>query len=190
MKPQIVGQKLPMPVDVELEDKYFMRYALAQAELAAKAGEVPVGAVLVKEGVIIASGFNQPISLHDPSAHAEMQVLRLAGLALQNYRLTHCALYVTLEPCAMCAGAILHARLSRVIFGATDPKTGAAGSVLNLFEQEKLNHHTHTTSGVLAQECSTMLSSFFAQRRLQKKSLLCQPLPSSLPADTLLIKPM
>lgn len=166
MKRPIVGQKLLMQVD----DDYFMRLALAQAELASKAGEVPVGAVVVKEGVVIASGFNQPIGLHDPSAHAEMQALRSAGVNLQNYRFPDCALYVTLEPCAMCAGAILHARLSRIVFGASDPKTGVAGSVFNLFDQQTLNHHTTVTGGVLAEECSEMLSSFFAQRRLQKKS--------------------
>ncbi|PRC93118.1 tRNA adenosine(34) deaminase TadA [Solimicrobium silvestre] len=158
--------------DLVDQDAHFMRLAIAQAELAASAGEVPVGAVLVKDGVVIASGFNHPIGLHDPSAHAEMQALRAAGVELQNYRLPGCDLYVTLEPCAMCAGAMLHARLSRVIFGATDPKTGVAGSVFNLFEQEKLNHHTSLTGGVLAEECSNMLSSFFAQRRLQKKSTI------------------
>lgn len=153
---------------MQADDQQFMRLALAQAELASEAGEVPVGAVLVKEGVVVASGFNQPICLHDPSAHAEMQALRAAGENLQNYRFPDCVLYVTLEPCAMCAGAILHARLSRLVFGATDPKTGVAGSVFNLFEQKKLNHHTSVTGGVLAEECSHMLSTFFAQRRLQK----------------------
>ena len=147
-----------------------MRLALAQADLAAQRGEIPVGAVLVKDGQVIATGFNHPIGLHDPSAHAEMQALRAAGLELNNYRLPGCELFVTLEPCAMCAGAMLHARLARVVFGATDPKTGVAGSVLNLFEQTQLNHHTELTRGVLAQECSSMLSQFFAQRRLQKKS--------------------
>jgi len=147
-----------------------MRLALAQADLAAQQGEIPVGAVLVKDGQVIASGFNHPIGLHDPSAHAEMQALRAAGKELANYRLPGCELFVTLEPCAMCAGAMLHARLARVVYGATDPKTGVAGSVLNLFEQSQLNHHTILTSGVLAQECSSKLSHFFAQRRLQKKS--------------------
>jgi tRNA(adenine34) deaminase len=160
-----------------MQDEHFMRLALAQAELAKAAGEVPVGAVIVKDGVVIASGFNQPIGMHDPSAHAEMQALRSAGNQLQNYRLTDCTLYVTLEPCAMCAGAILHARLKRLVFGAIDPKTGVAGSVFNLFEQEKLNHHTVVTGGVLAEECSHMLSNFFAQRRLQKKSENLSPRP-------------
>lgn len=154
-----------MPAD----DDHFMRLALAQAELAKEAGEVPVGAVVVREGAVIASGFNQPISANDPSAHAEMQALRAAGAYLHNYRLIDCTLYVTLEPCVMCAGAILHARLPRVVFGATDPKTGVAGSVFNLFEQEQLNHHTRVTGGVLAEECSHILSNFFSQRRLQKK---------------------
>ncbi|MCD6026014.1 MAG: tadA [Solimicrobium sp.] len=160
-----------MQVNSPSQDEYFMRLAMTQAELAWAVGEVPVGAVLVKAGVVIASGFNQPISLHDPSAHAEMQVLRSAGITLQNYRFSDCSLYVTLEPCAMCAGAMLHARLSRVIFGATDLKTGAAGSVFNLFEQRQLNHHTKVTGGLLADECSNLLSSFFVQRRLQKKSV-------------------
>jgi tRNA(adenine34) deaminase len=160
-----------MQNNLQLQDNYFMRLALAQAELARDAGEVPVGAVVVREGVVIASGFNQPIGLHDPSAHAEMQALRAAGVYLQNYRLIDCTLYVTLEPCVMCAGAILHARLSHVVFGATDPKTGVAGSVFNLFDQEKLNHHTSVTGGVLAEECGQMLSNFFAQRRSQKRSI-------------------
>lgn len=151
------------------DDQHFMRLALAQAELASAVGEVPVGAVVVKDGAVVASGFNHPIGLHDPSAHAEMQALRNAGEQLQNYRLPGCTLYVTLEPCAMCAGAILHARLERVVFGATDPKTGVAGSVCNLFEHQKLNHHTSVIGGVLAEECGNMLSNFFAQRRLQKK---------------------
>lgn len=175
MKPPIVGQKLMTPaftINSPEHDAHFMRLALVQAELAAKAGEVPVGAVLVKEGIVIASGFNHPIGLHDPSAHAEIQALRAAGINLQNYRLPNCTLYVTLEPCAMCAGAILHSRLLRIVFGAADPKTGVAGSVFNLFEQEKLNHQTRVTGGVLAKECGQMLSNFFAQRRMQKKSML------------------
>lgn len=152
-------------------DEFFMRLALEQAERAAAAGEVPVGAVLVQDRVVIASGYNHPIGLHDPSAHAEMQALRAGGALVQNYRLPGCELYVTLEPCAMCAGAMLHARLARVIYGAQDPKTGVAGSVLNLFQQEKLNHQTTIVGGVLAGECSQLLSAFFAQRRLQKKSI-------------------
>lgn len=151
-----------------------MGLALAQAALAAEAGEVPVGAVLVKDGQVIASGFNLPIASHDPTAHAEMRTLRSAAQLLENYRLPGCELFVTLEPCAMCAGAMLHARLARVVFGATDPKTGVAGSVFNLFDQPQLNHQTSLTAGVLAKECGELLSGFFAQRRLQKKSQLVQ----------------
>jgi tRNA(adenine34) deaminase len=128
-------------------------------------GEVPVGALIVKEGQVIATGFNQPIGNHDPTAHAEIMALRAAATILGNYRLPGCEMYVTLEPCAMCAGAMLHARLARVVFGASDPKTGACGSVLNLFEQERLNHHTELTAGVMAEECGTLLKEFFAERR-------------------------
>ncbi len=142
-----------------------MRLALELAERAKAAGEVPVGAVVVRDGEVIARGYNQPIGLHDPTAHAEIAALRAAADALGNYRLPGCTLYVTLEPCAMCAGAMMHARLSRVVFGASDPKTGACGSVLNLFAEQKLNHHTEVTGGVLAGECGTMLSAFFAERR-------------------------
>jgi tRNA(adenine34) deaminase len=152
-------------------DAQFMQLALKQAELAAAAGEVPVGAVLVRDGVVLGCGFNHPIGLHDPSAHAEMLALRDAAQKVENYRLPGCTMYVTLEPCAMCAGAMLHARLARVVFGAADPKTGVAGSVMNLFDQQKLNHHTRVTGGVMAEECSHFLSAFFAQRRLQKKSV-------------------
>ncbi|AMP00912.1 cytidine and deoxycytidylate deaminase zinc-binding region family protein [Collimonas arenae] len=120
---------------------------------------------MVKDGQVIATGFNQPIGNHDPTAHAEIMALRAASTILGNYRLPGCELYVTLEPCAMCAGAMMHARLARVIYGASDPKTGACGSVLNLFEQEKLNHHTELTAGVLADECGTLLKEFFAERR-------------------------
>jgi tRNA(adenine34) deaminase len=145
-------------VILENIDQHFMRLALEQAKLAFAAGEVPVGAVLVKDKVIVGTGFNYPIALHDPSAHAEMQALRAGARELNNYRLPGCVMYVTLEPCAMCAGAMLHARLERVVYGASDLKTGVAGSVLNLFEYTKLNHHTQVTGGVLAQECSHVLS--------------------------------
>lgn len=153
-------------------DMMFMRLAIEQAKLAWKAGEVPVGAVLVKNGAVIATGYNCPILDHDPSAHAEIMALRAASRLLENYRLPGCELYVTLEPCVMCAGAMMHARLARVVFGASDPKTGVAGSVLNIFDQEKLNHHTTITRGVLAEECATLLKDFFADRRqlaMQKK---------------------
>ncbi|WP_374352877.1 tRNA adenosine(34) deaminase TadA [Chitinimonas sp.] len=148
-----------------MSDIDFMHLALAQAERARQAGEVPVGAVLVKDGVVLAVGSNAPISLHDPSAHAEMQALRSAAQQLGNYRLPGCELFVTLEPCAMCAGAILHARLSRVVFAAADPKTGAAGSVLDLFAFPNLNHHTRLESGLLASDASQQLKDFFAERR-------------------------
>ena len=142
-----------------------MRAALVLADGASKAGEVPVGAVVVKCGRIIASGANAPISRHDPTAHAEIQAMRAAASVLGNYRLYGCTLYVTLEPCAMCAGAILHARISRLVYGAPDPKTGAVGSVLNLFADDRLNHHTEVEGGLLAQECGLMLQDFFQERR-------------------------
>jgi len=147
------------------DDVYFMQQALVAAGHAYAAGEVPVGAVLVKNGEIIATGFNQPIVRHDPTAHAEIAALREAAVVLGNYRLPGCTLYVTLEPCAMCAGAMMHARLARVVYGASDPKTGACGSVLNLFAEDKLNHHTDVTGGVLAEECGMLLTLFFAERR-------------------------
>lgn len=142
-----------------------MRLALAQAAEARAAGEVPVGAVIVKDGEVIARGFNQPIGCDDPTHHAEIAALRAAAAALGNYRLPGCTLYVTLEPCVMCAGAMMHARIARVVYGASDPKTGACGSVLNLFENTQLNHHTVVQGGVLAEECGTLLSDFFAARR-------------------------
>lgn len=126
---------------------------------------MPVGAVVVKDGEVIATGFNQPIGTHDPTAHAEIMALRAAAAILGNYRLPGCELFVTLEPCAMCSGAMMHARLARVVFGAPDPKTGACGSIVNLFGQEKLNHHTEVVGGVLAEECGTLLKEFFAERR-------------------------
>lgn len=146
-------------------DQYWMQLAYAQACLAEQNGEVPVGAVLVKADTLIASGYNQPISLCDPSAHAEMQTLRAAAKALGNYRLPGCTLYVTLEPCAMCAMAILHARLERLVYAAADPKTGAAGSVLNIFDLRALNHHTSVQGGVMADACSDLLKRFFSLRR-------------------------
>ena len=146
-------------------DHSHMELALAQARLAAVAGEIPVGAVVVKDGVVIAVGHNRPIAGHDPTAHAEIVAMRAAAAALGNYRLDGCELFVTLEPCAMCAGAMLHARLARVVFGATDPKTGAAGSVLNLFAQQQLNHQTVLEGGVMASECATVLHDFFNTKR-------------------------
>lgn len=143
-----------------------MRLALQQAELAAHDGEVPVGAVVVKDGQLIATGRNAPVGRHDPTAHAEVVALRAAAQVLGNYRLDGCELFVTLEPCAMCSGAMLHARLKRVVFGAADPRTGAAGSVLNLFKQTALNHHTQVQGGVLADDCGKVLQDFFKPRRV------------------------
>ncbi len=142
-----------------------MRLALDQARNAWALGEVPVGAVVVKDGEVVATGFNQPIGTHDPTAHAEIMALRAAATILGNYRLPGCELFVTLEPCAMCSGAMMHARLARVVYGASDPKTGACGSIVNLFEQNQLNHHTQLTGGVLANECGALLKEFFAARR-------------------------
>ncbi|OGS92715.1 MAG: tRNA-specific adenosine deaminase, partial [Gallionellales bacterium RBG_16_56_9] len=141
-----------------------MRQALSQAQNAWTLGEVPVGALVVKGDQVIATGFNQPIGTHDPTAHAEIMALRAAAELLGNYRLPGCELFVTLEPCAMCAGAMLHARLARVVFGAADPKTGAGGSVVNLFAQS-LNHQTELVGGVLADQCGALLKEFFAERR-------------------------
>jgi tRNA(adenine34) deaminase len=153
-----------------MNDEQFMRAALELAAMAQAAGEVPVGAVVVKDGEIIGRGFNAPITNHDPSAHAEMQALREAAHYLGNYRLVGCELFVTLEPCLMCAGAIMHARIARVVYGASDFKTGVCGSLLNLFAEERLNHHAQVLGGVLAEECGLMLSNFFAMRRAQKKN--------------------
>ena len=142
-----------------------MREALAEARKAEAAGEVPVGAVLVLKGEIIARAHNTPITTHDPTAHAEIVALRAGAQQVQNYRLPGASLYVTLEPCAMCLGAMLHARLARVVFGAPDPKTGVCGSVLNLALEKQLNHHTQVEGGVLAQECGDTLRQFFKERR-------------------------
>lgn len=152
-----------------MTDAQAMQLALAQAGFAAAAGEVPVGAVVVKDGVVIATGRNAPIESHDPSAHAEVMALRSAAQVLNNYRLDDCELFVTLEPCAMCAGAMLHARLKRVVFGAADPKTGAAGSVINLFLNAQLNHQTQVQGGVLAEESAALLQNFFKQKRAQTR---------------------
>ncbi len=153
-----------------MNDEFFMRAALELAQQAAQSGEVPVGAVVVKDGQIIGRGSNAPIGRHDPSAHAEMLALRDAALHVGNYRLVGCELYVTLEPCLMCSGVIFHSRIARVIYGASDPKTGAAGSVLNLFEEQRLNHHASVVGGVLAAECGEVLSQFFAARRMQQRA--------------------
>ena len=148
-----------------------MRLALDQAQNAWLVGEVPVGAVIFRDTPsgrqVLATGYNRPITEHDPTAHAEIAALRHAAALLGNYRLPECELYVTLEPCAMCAMALLHARFKRVVFGARDPKTGAAGSVLNLFDMKPLNHHTELVGGVLETECGRLLSTFFEERREQ-----------------------
>ncbi|MET0541727.1 MAG: tRNA adenosine(34) deaminase TadA [Variovorax sp.] len=148
-----------------MTDAEWMEHALTEARAAADAGEVPVGAVVVRDGALIATGRNTPIAGHDPSAHAEINALRAAADALANYRLDGCTLYVTLEPCAMCAGAMLHARLARVVYGAPDPKTGAAGSVIDLFAQPRLNHQTTLQGGVQAEACAGLLQQFFRARR-------------------------
>jgi tRNA(adenine34) deaminase len=153
-----------------MDDIAAMELALLQAREAAAAGEVPVGAIVVRYGKVVSTGRNAPIGQHDPCAHAEILALRAAGTALGNYRLDECELFVTLEPCAMCAGAMLHARLKRVVFGAFDPKTGAGGSVLNLFGNTQLNHQTQVFAGVLALECSTVLRDFFRKQRLDRLS--------------------
>lgn len=147
-----------------------MQIALDLAQQAAAAGEVPVGAIVVKDGTIIGRGSNAPITTNDPTAHAEIRAMRDAAQHLGNYRLVDCTLYVTLEPCAMCSGAIQHARIAKLIYGASDPKTGACGSVLNLMAEPKLNHHTEITGGILAEQCGALLSSFFSARRKKAKS--------------------
>ncbi|MDC5822909.1 tRNA adenosine(34) deaminase TadA [Vibrio europaeus] len=152
------------------QDHHFMRLALKLAERAEAEGEVPVGAVLVKEGEVIAEGWNQSIGEHDATAHAEMQTLRKAGQALQNYRLVDTTLYVTLEPCPMCAGALLHSRVKRIVFGARDLKAGAAGSVLNLFEHQAAYHYADIEPGLLEDECRVQLQTFFRRRRKEQKA--------------------
>jgi tRNA(adenine34) deaminase len=155
-----------VPTEQGARDEYFMRHALTLAERAEQQGEVPVGAILVKHDQIIAQGFNHPINLHDTTAHAEIQAIRAACTAEQNYRLSgDTTLYVTLEPCPMCAGAIVHARIGRVVFGAYDPRTGAAGTVMNLLQHASLNHRAEVQGGVLETECANILQGFFKARR-------------------------
>jgi len=146
-------------------DEQFMQRALELARQAEAAGEVPVGAVIVKGGEIVGEGFNQPIRLHDPSAHAEMLALRAAAQRLENYRLSGCVLYVTLEPCAMCMGAMVHARISRLVYATADPRTGSAGSIMDLARHPALNHQLDVTSGILETECAEQLRAFFRSRR-------------------------
>jgi tRNA(adenine34) deaminase len=160
---------------MDSQDSNFMRLALAQAALAEAAGEVPVGAVVVRDGEVIGEGFNHPIGAHDPTLHAEIVALRAAARRVGNYRLAGCELYVTLEPCAMCAGAIQHARIRRLVWGAPDPKTGACGSVVDLFAERRLNHHATVVPGVLADECARTLQTFFARRRAEARARRAQP---------------
>ena len=146
-------------------DLKWMRHAIDLARRGSQQDEVPVGAVIVQDNQVVGEGWNQPIGKHDPSAHAEIVALRAAGQTLQNYRLLDTTLYVTLEPCIMCAGAIIHARVGRVVYGAPDPKAGAAGSVIDVFSEEKLNHHVSVEGGILAEQCGNLLSEFFQSRR-------------------------
>ena len=149
-------------------DSAMMRLAIDQARNAAVVGEVPVGAVIVRDGQVIATGYNHPIGSHDPTAHAEIRALREAAELTSNYRLSDCSIYVTLEPCAMCCGAIIHARLRALYYGASDPKTGACGSVVDLMGEPRLNHHTQVHAGLRAQECGQLLRDFFSTRRGQR----------------------
>ncbi|MFS2222030.1 tRNA adenosine(34) deaminase TadA [Pantoea sp. B65] len=152
-------------------DEFWMRHALTLAQRAWDEGEVPVGAVLVQGDRVIGEGWNRPIGHHDPTAHAEIMALRQGGKVLENYRLIDTTLYVTLEPCVMCAGAMVHSRIGRLVFGARDEKTGAAGSLLDVLGHPGMNHQVQMTEGILAQECAAMLSDFFRMRREQKKAL-------------------
>jgi tRNA(adenine34) deaminase len=153
-------------INIEMNsDEQFMRSALEQAALAETAGEVPIGAVIVCDGKIISRGFNRNLLDHDPSAHAEMVALREAARAMQNHRLSGCEMFVTMEPCAMCAGALVHSRIARLVYGASDPKAGAVSSVLHVLNHPKLNHQMNVTSGVLAAECSEVVQAFFRKKR-------------------------
>lgn len=155
----------------EQDDLHWMQYALQLADRAEQSGEIPVGAVLVKDGVVLGEGWNQSIQLNDPSAHAEMLAIRQAAEKVGNYRLIDCTLYVTLEPCAMCAGLLVHSRVKRLVFGAKDAKTGAAGSVLDVVRHPVLNHQLDVQDGLLAQQCANKLSEFFRRRRAEQKAL-------------------
>lgn len=152
------------------QDQLWMAHALRLAEKAEQQGEVPVGAVIVKDDQIVGEGWNQPITLNDPSAHAEIMAIRDAGSRLNNYRLTECTLYVSLEPCSMCTGAMVHSRVARLVFGAADPRTGAAGSVFQLADNIHLNHRMMITSGVLAEQSAALLQHFFRRRRAEQKA--------------------
>lgn len=164
-------------IQFDIDDASFMKEALLLAEEARQAGEVPVGAVVVKGGIVIGRGYNHPISAHDPSAHAEIMALRDAARAVGNYRLPGCTLYVTMEPCAMCAGAIFHARISRVVYGAREYKTGAAGSVVDLFAEPRLNHHAAIEGGLMENECAAAVSDFFEAKRALARSTKEKAMP-------------
>lgn len=153
------------------QDEFWMRHALKLARIAQEQGEVPVGAVLIRGDQIIGEGWNRPIDQHDPTAHAELMALRQGGKVLKNYRLLATTLYVTLEPCVMCAGAMVHSRITRLVYGASDAKTGAAGSLIDVLRHPGMNHQIEVCAGVLADECAAMLSDFFRLRREQKKAL-------------------
>lgn len=155
----------------EYSDEYWMRQALSLAQRAQEEGEVPVGALLVQDNQVIGEGWNRPIGRHDPTAHAEIMALRQGGAVLQNYRLLNATLYVTLEPCVMCAGAMVHSRIRRLVYGAADEKTGAVGSLVDILRHPGMNHQVEIVSGVLAEECAATLSNFFRMRREQKKAL-------------------
>jgi tRNA(adenine34) deaminase len=165
----LVGLTCPVGLDQSEQDEFWMQKALALADYAQQQGEVPVGALVVLKQQCISVGYNQSIALHDPTAHAEMMALRQAGQVMQNYRLPAAELYVTLEPCAMCATALVHARIARLIYGASDPKSGAVGSQINLAQCAFLNHQFEVVQGVLGEQASLQLSAFFKQRRLVKK---------------------
>ncbi|WMY96405.1 MAG: tRNA adenosine(34) deaminase TadA [Arsenophonus sp.] len=150
------------------QDLYWMQKTILLAKYAKKKGEIPVGALLIYDNQLIAKNWNQPILSHDPSAHAEILVLRAGGKYFKNYRLLHTTLYVTLEPCIMCAGAMMHARISRLVYGAYNPKTGAAGSIINIFNYPDIKHRILVTGGILANECSSVLDCFFKQIRIKK----------------------
>lgn len=159
-----------MKENIDYDDAYWMRYALTLADKAESEGEVPVGAVLVLNNEIIGEGWNHSISQHNPAGHAEMMALQQAGITLQNYRLLNASLFVTLEPCIMCAGAIIHSRIKRLVFGAYDKKTGAAGSLIDILNYPGLNHYVNISSGVMANECAMKISHFFQNRRREIKN--------------------
>ncbi|MCP3852953.1 MAG: tRNA adenosine(34) deaminase TadA [Gammaproteobacteria bacterium] len=156
---------------IAAQDEKWMHHALTLAHKAADLGEVPVGAVLVKNGQLLSEGWNQPILNHDPTAHAEIMAIRSAAESVKNYRLPDTTLYITIEPCSMCAGAIVHARITRVVFGASEPRAGAAGSVINLLQNEQFNHQTEVVSGILEDECGQVLKDFFRERRKRKSEV-------------------